>query len=127
MRRSAGRGEDLLGLSTARRAIAAAPHFAGDDGGPQRLLGAPVGRVEGRVKEEAKNRFKLGDQMLLKAPDGQPATRRALEQAAEPRDQCPRATASPCADTVPAAIAGRAWPSAACSTALTATTKGCPG
>ena len=38
--------EDLLRLGAARRAIAAAD-FAGDDGGAQRVFGAPVRRVSG--------------------------------------------------------------------------------
>ena len=58
-------GEDLLTAGAARRAIAAPTHFARDDGGPQRLLGAPVRRVERRLEEEAKDRVVFDDEVRL--------------------------------------------------------------
>jgi hypothetical protein len=47
-------GEDLLTGRAAAGAIAAAARFAGDDGWPQRMLGAPIGGVERRVEEKLK-------------------------------------------------------------------------
>ncbi|MBA2303148.1 MAG: hypothetical protein H0W08_10995 [Acidobacteria bacterium] len=65
---SAGHGrEDLLGVSAARRAIAAAAHFARDDGGVP--VGPPVGRIEGGIEEDAEDGVVFADQMRSEAPD----------------------------------------------------------
>ena len=60
-------GEDLLTVGAAARAIAAATHLAGDDRWPQRVLGAPVGGVEGGVEKEAEDGLEFDEEMLLKA------------------------------------------------------------
>ena len=59
--------EDLLAVGAAGGAIAAAAHFARDDGGPQRVFGAPIGGVERRVEEKAEDGVEFDDEMLLKA------------------------------------------------------------
>jgi len=77
-------GEHLLTVSAASRAITAATHFARHDGGPQRVFGAPVGRVERGVKEKAEDGVEFDDEVLLKASHTKMTTGRALEQAAQP-------------------------------------------
>ena len=73
-------GEHLLTVRTTARAIAAAAHFARDDGRAQRVLGAPVGGVERRVEEKAEDGVVFDDEVLLKPSHGEPATRRALQK-----------------------------------------------
>jgi hypothetical protein len=78
--------EDFLAVSPAASAIATAAHFAGHDGRPQRVFGAPIGRIKGRIKEKAEDGVEFDDEMLLKAAHAQPTTGRPPEQAAEPLD-----------------------------------------
>jgi len=56
-----------LGLCAADSAIAAAAHFARDDGGAQCVLGAPVGGIERRIEEEAEDGLEFGPQMRREA------------------------------------------------------------
>lgn len=55
--------EDLLGLRSARGAIAAAAHFPGDHRRAQGMLSAPIGGIERRVEEEAEDGLEFGPQM----------------------------------------------------------------
>jgi hypothetical protein len=52
-----------LRIRTAPRPIPAAAHFARNDGGAQRLLGATVGGIKGRIDEEAEERRQLYREM----------------------------------------------------------------
>ena len=61
-------GEGLLSLGPAPGAVTAA-HFARDDGRANRLLRAPVGRVEGRVKQERPDRLEFALQMAFEPVD----------------------------------------------------------
>lgn len=71
---SEDRGKHLLGLGPARGAIAAPAHLAGDHGGPQGMLGAPIGGIERRVDEEAEDGLEFGPQMGGEAAGvGEPA------------------------------------------------------
>jgi hypothetical protein len=63
------RCEDLLGLRPAGAAVAAAD-FAHRDGGPNRVLGPPVGRVDGRIAEEREQRRGFDGQMGGEPLDG---------------------------------------------------------
>ena len=85
VRRTEDAGEHLLAIGTACGAVAAAAHLARDDGGAQRVLRPPVGRVERRVEEKAEEGVEFDDEVLLKAPDLEPA-RRALKQTAQSLD-----------------------------------------
>ena len=58
---------DLLGRRAPRRAVAAAD-FARDDGGPDRLLGLPIRRLDVRAGDAGEERRPLGPQMLQEAP-----------------------------------------------------------
>src|SRR2546425_3144539 len=69
------RGEDVLGLDTPCGSIAAT-HFPHRDGGADRLLGAPIGRVDGRVVEKRKEVRKLAVEMSREALHGRHASRR---------------------------------------------------
>lgn len=51
--------EDLLGLGTVRAAVAAAD-FAHDHGRANRVLGSPVGRVDGGITEEGEECRRFG-------------------------------------------------------------------
>ena len=52
LRRANHRGENLLAGGAVQRSVATAD-FSSDHGGPQRLLGPPIGRVDPRrLKEE---------------------------------------------------------------------------
>ncbi len=82
-------GEHLLTVRTTARAIAAAAHFARDDGRAQRVLGAPVGGVEGRVEQKAEDGGEFDDEVLLKPSHGESATRRALQKLAQPLEVLP--------------------------------------
>lgn len=55
--------QDLLRLSAVRCAIAAAAHFARDDGRAEGVFGAPISRVERGIEEEAENGREFGPQM----------------------------------------------------------------
>ena len=55
-------GENLLRGGAAGRAIAAG-HLPVDHGGPQRLLGAPIGGVYGWIEEESKDSRQFDRQM----------------------------------------------------------------
>ena len=59
--------ENLLGLCASWGAIAASTHFARDHGGPERVLGAPVGGVECWIEEEAEDGLEFGPQMRREA------------------------------------------------------------
>ncbi len=61
-------GEDLLCVRAPPGAIAAAD-FAGDDGGTDGLLGAPVGGVDGGVAQEVEQRGPFGDEVIGEALD----------------------------------------------------------
>ena len=86
VRRAEHAGEDLLTVGAAPGAIPAAAHLARHDCGAEGLFGAPMGRIQGRLKEKAEDGLKLGDEVLLKPPDREATTRRALQQAAEAFD-----------------------------------------
>jgi hypothetical protein len=73
--------EALLRLCATRGAVAAAAHFAGEDGGAQCVLGAPGGRIERRVEEEAKDGVVLGDEMSGEAASGGQAAQPLFQQA----------------------------------------------
>ena len=61
-------GEDLLAHGAVRRAVPAT-HFSGDHGGPQRLFGAPVGRVDQRrLEQKREERGPLDGEMRGKSP-----------------------------------------------------------
>ena len=62
-------GEDVLGDGAAGRTIPARD-LAVHDGRSQRLLGAPVGRIDRGVKEKAQQRRQLGAEMGSKALHG---------------------------------------------------------
>lgn len=64
-------GEHVLTVGAAGGAIPAATHLAGDDGGPEGLLGAPIGGVQGGVEEKAEDGVEFGDEVLLKPTHGQ--------------------------------------------------------
>ena len=55
-------GEHLLGVRAVASAIATAD-LADDDGGPDGLFGAPVGRVDRRVPEKSQHRGEFDGQM----------------------------------------------------------------
>ena len=59
--------QHLLCVGATSRPIAAATHFAGDDGGTKGLLRAPIGRVEARVDEKAEKRGQFDGQMTGEA------------------------------------------------------------
>ena len=60
-------GEDFLGMSAASGAIASTD-FAGDDRRPQRVFGAPIGRVDGiRLEEKGEDRGKFDREMRGKS------------------------------------------------------------
>ena len=61
--------EDLLGLCPARVAVAAAD-LAHHDGGSNRVLGSPVGRVDRGVTEEREEGRRFARQMRDEALDG---------------------------------------------------------
>jgi hypothetical protein len=66
-------GEDLVGVRASTRAIAATD-FARHDGGPQRVFGSPVRRVNGRVEQEGEGPRALVREMMGKgARDARPA------------------------------------------------------
>jgi len=75
-----------LSLRAAQAAIAAAAHFARNDGRSQRMLGAPVGGVEGWIEEEAEDGIVLGREMPREAPRVGEATGSPRKQAAEAID-----------------------------------------
>jgi hypothetical protein len=65
LRRTDHRGEDLL----ARGAVRFPPQTFSRDGGPQPLLGAPIGRVDrGGVKEEREERGPFDSEMDGESP-----------------------------------------------------------
>ena len=82
-------GEDLLAGGAACGAIATATRFPGHDGGPERLLRAPIGGVERRVEEEAEEGRKVIVEMLLELRDAPVATGAARQQAAESLEVLP--------------------------------------
>ena len=55
-------GQHLLGVRAVASAIATAD-LADDDGGPDGLFGAPVGRVDRRVPEKSQHRGEFDGQM----------------------------------------------------------------
>ena len=77
------RGKHLLTLGAARRSIPAAAHFARNDGGPERVLGSPVRRIERRVEEKAEDRFVFGRQMDREAAGVSQAAGVPIEETAE--------------------------------------------
>ena len=83
MRRAQEGREDLLGVCAAKGAIPATTHFARDDGGPECVLGAPVGSVERRIEEEAEHRVVFGGEMDGEAPRVGQATGPTREQMPE--------------------------------------------
>ena len=74
-------GEDLLGLRTARRAIAATD-LAIDDGGADGVFGAPVGRVHVGGPQESEHGGKLAVEMGREAL-GRRQGRRRVDESAE--------------------------------------------
>ena len=78
-------GEDLLGVRTAQRAIAATD-FAVDHGGADGVLGPPVGRVDVGGPEEAEYGREFAVEMGGEAL-GRWEVRRRVDQAAEAREQ----------------------------------------
>jgi hypothetical protein len=78
--------KDLLTAGPAGSAIAAATHFAGHDHWANRMFGAPVGGVEGGVKEETEDGLVLGAEMALKTRDREATAGRAGEQRPESCD-----------------------------------------
>ena len=76
-------GEDLLIIGPAPRAIPAATRLAGDGHGRARLLGAPIGGIEGRLEQKTEDGRKLVDEMLLKPHDRRMATGLTPEQTPE--------------------------------------------
>jgi len=79
----------VLTITIAARAIATATHLARDDRGPERVLGAPVSGVEGRVEEKTEDGLEFDHEVLVKAPDREAATRRALQELPETLDIVP--------------------------------------
>lgn len=118
--------QDLLAIGAVPRAIAAAAHLPRYDGGPQGLLGAPIGRVQGRVEEEAEETREFGDEVLLQERDGASRADRALEEPAEPLGVLATRDREAVRRPVPAWAASRVA-SAACRICFTATTKRWPG
>ena len=78
-------GEDLLGVGALARAVAAA-NLADDDGGPDGLLGAPVGGVDGRVPQEGEEGAEFGGQVRGEAL-GVVVRRRVVDQPADLGEQ----------------------------------------
>ena len=112
--RTKQRREHVLRLRAEPGAITARD-FAIHDGGSERLFRAPVGRVDRRVVQETEERRPLAVQMGGKPPHGRHVvgwSKTVLNRAC----RWPRATATPCADIVPAACRSRTG-NACCSTA----------
>jgi len=80
------RGEDLLGGGAAQ--------LAGNHDRAERLLGPPVGRVDRRVEEAAKDRGELGGEVRGEALDGgRPAG--LFEEGPQPTDDTPARDGQP--------------------------------
>lgn len=69
-----------MGLRAARGAIAAAAGLARDHRGPQRVLGAPVGGIQGRVEEEAEDGVVFSGQVPGEASGVGKAARPVVEE-----------------------------------------------
>ncbi len=78
-------GQNLLRIGAARGSIAAGD-LAIDDGGPQRLFGAPIRGVQREIEEKAEERRQFGAEMSGEPLAG-PHASRSIEQVEHARDQ----------------------------------------
>ena len=82
-------GEDLLTLRAVGGSIPAAAHLARDDGRTQGVFGAPIGGVEGRVKQKAEDGVEFDDEVALKPAHAQTPSRTRRSSPVQPASRRP--------------------------------------